>query len=299
MTDDIFVNEDLSKVENRINVALFGLLGHNWLRGWLLSELDLPAEAIIYPPKNQEEVRPDFKIALNGTTLVWVEVEVGTDQAQVVRYRESLNEPVKTIWGRKADSADLSLEEIAEFMLRRCTASPALTSQVSVQVEHLIEQIEQALEGHSPSYPRSDISGEILDHPLVVGLRERLGEKLVLEGKVRKGFLRADATKSKRNLGFSLRVHCQKAKLGSLSLLAISGGHHNIKFPSEIKLRKYLPAHGSQIDSYVTLIRRCGEDLSSYSEKEQGRLHYEHLLPEIDELVRCLLALADLPNRDR
>lgn len=297
MTDDIFVNEDLSKVENRINVALFGFLGHDWLRSWLLSELALPAEAVIYPPKNQEEVRPDFKIALTGTTLAWVEVEVGTDPAQVVRYRKSLNEPVKTIWGRRSDNVDLSLEEIAEFMSKRCTAAPALTSQVSVQVQHLIEQIEQALDGRSSYQSRNNVSEEMQRHPLFMELVERLDTKLEqTTGQVSIGCLKADTNGPK---GFSIRVISPISTSGTLSLMAISGGHPNVRFPSEIKLRKYLPNHGSQIDSYVTLIRRCGEDLGSYPEKKQGRLHYENLLPEIDELVRCLLALADRPSREQ
>lgn len=295
MTDDIFVNEDLSKPENRINVALFGLLGHDWLRSWLLSELDLPAEAVIYPSKNQEEVRPDFKIALNCTTLAWIEVEVGTDSGQIARYRESLSEPVKAVWGRKSHGADLSLEEIAEFLIRRCTASPALTSQVSIQVQHLIEQIEQALDGRSAYHPRNNVSEGMQRHPLFLGLAKRLGTKLKrTTGKAPIGCLKADTNGPK---GFSIRVNSTKSTSGTLSLMAISGGHPNVRFPSEIKLRKYLPDHGSQIDSYVSLIRRCGEDLGRYTEKKQGRLHYEDLLPEIDELVRCLLALADRPNR--
>ena len=297
MINDLHSKEDLSKTENRINVALFGLLGHDWLRTWLLSKLGLPGNAIVYPPKNQNEVRPDFKIALSGTTLAWVEVEIGTDPGQIIRYRKSLSEPVKTIWGRKADSADLSLEEIAEFMSKRCTAFPALTSQVSVQIQHLIEQIEQALDGRSSYQPRNNVSEEMQRHPLFRGLAERLGAKLEqTTRKVSIGCLKADTNGPK---GFSIRVNSTKSTSGTLSLMAISGGHPNVRFPSEIKLRKYLPAHGSQIDSYVSLIRRCGEDLGSYSEKKQGRLHYEYLLPEIDELVECLLALADLPNRDR
>ena len=299
MTDDIFVNEDLSKPENRINVALFGLLGHDWLRSWLLSELDLPAEAVIYPSKNQEEVRPDFKIALNCTTLAWVEVEVGTDPAQVVRYRESLSEPVVAIWGRKSDGADLSLEEIAEFMSKRCTASPNLTSQVLIQVRHLLLLIKQALEGRSPSYSRVSISDEMLNHPLVNGLRYRLGNKLLLEEEeeLREGFLKADATDSEQCRGFSLQMHCPKAKKKkSLSLLAISGGRPRVQFPTELKLREYLPAHGPQIDAYVTLIRRCGLELSINSMTKRPSLHYECLLNYLDELAECLLALADRPS---
>lgn len=295
MTDDIYLNEDLSKPENRINVALFGLLGHDWLRSWLLSELGLPAEVVIYPSKNQEEVRPDFKIALNGTTLAWVEVEVGTDPGQIARYRESLSEPVIAIWSRKSDGADLSLEEIAEFMSKRCTASPNLTSQVLIQVRHLLLQITQALEGRSPYYSRVSISDKMLNHPLVKGLRYRLGNRILMEKEeeLREGFLKADATDSERHEGFSLQMHCPKAKKKSLSLLAISGGRPKVQFPTELKLREYLPAHGPQIDAYVSLIRRCGLDLSIDSVTKRPSLHYKYLLSYLDELAECLLALAD------
>ena len=296
MTDDIFVNEDLSKIENRINVALFGLLGHDWLRSWLLSELNLPAMAVIYPPKNQEDVRPDFKISLNGATLAWVEVEVGTDPAQVVRYRESLSEPVKAVWGRKSHGADLSLEEIAEFLTRWCTASPALTSQVSIQVQHLIEQIEQALNGRSSYQPRNNVSEEMQRHPLFLGLKERLGAKLErTTGQVSIGCLKADTNGPK---GFSIRVNSNITS-GTLSLLAISGGRPGVQFPTEIKLRKYLPAHAPQVDAYVSLIRRCGLELSIDSVTKRPSLHYEYLLDYLDELAECLLALANRPNRKR
>ena len=296
MTNDIFVNENLNHPENRINVALFGLLGHDWLKDWLLSQLGLSVDAIIYPPENQRGVRPDFKIASgDGSTLAWVEVELGKDPAQVARYRELLDEPIKTIWGRKSDGADLSLEEIADYLSEQCTRVLTLSAQSLSQIQHLVKQIEQALEGHSSSYQRrDDVSETMRNHPLVAGLIERLGSKLrFTTGSVPIGFLKADTNGPE---GFSLRVYSRVATQGTLSLLAISGGRPGVIFPSEAKLRRYLPAHGPQIKAYVSLLRRWGIDLSSYGENQRPTLPYNYLLGDLDRLAECLIALADHPS---
>lgn len=296
MTDDIFVNENLNHPENRINVALFGLLGHDWLKEWLLSQLELSVDAIIYPPENQRGVRPDFKIASeDGRTLAWVEVELGKDPAQVARYRDILDEPIKTIWGRKSDGADLSLEEIAGYLSERCTRVPTLSTQSLSQVQHLVKQIEQALEGHSSSYQRRDeISEAMRNHSLVSRLIERLGSKLrFTTGSVPIGSLKADTNGPE---GFSLRVNSRVATQGTLSLLAISGGRPGVIFPSEAKLRRYLPDHVPQIEAYVALLQHCGIDLSSYGENQRPTLPYDYLLGELDKLAECLVALADRPS---
>ena len=47
---NLFVNEDVSKPENRVNLALFSLMLVRDIREWLLSRLSLPAESIVYPP---------------------------------------------------------------------------------------------------------------------------------------------------------------------------------------------------------------------------------------------------------
>jgi len=296
MTDDIFVNENLNHPENRINVALFGLLSHDWLKNWLLSQLGLSVDAIIYPPENERGVRPDFKIASgDGRTLAWVEVELGKDPAQVARYRELLDEPIKTIWGRKSDGADLSLEEIADYLSERCTRVPTLSTQSLSQVQHLVKQIEQALGGHSSTYQRRDeVSETMRNHPLVAGLIERLGSKLrFTTGSVPIGSLKADTNGPE---GFSLRVNSRVAAQGTLSLLAISGGRPGAIFPSEVKLRRYLPSHGSQIEDYVSLLQHCGIDLSSYGENQRPTLPYDYLLGDLDKLAECLVALADRPS---
>ena len=37
----IYIHEDLTKIENRVNVALFGMMTQDWFREWFLEKLDL------------------------------------------------------------------------------------------------------------------------------------------------------------------------------------------------------------------------------------------------------------------
>ena len=290
--DDTHTDEDLTKTENRINVALFGLLGHDWLRNWLLSQLDLPTEAIIYPPKNYRGVRPDFKIvSRGGRIMAWVEVELSSDSAQVAKYRDLLDEPVKTIWGRKFDGGDLSLEEIASYLEERCISS----SQITIQIRHLVRQINQALDGYSSSYsPPRSVADRMWDHAFVAGLKENLGSRLLDNpNRFQIGYLKANTRKDK---GFSLRVNSDVSESGELSLLNISGGRPKVVFASEVKLLKYLPGHKHQIADFVSLLQECGLDITSHPERGKPSLHYQRLLPELNRLAECLLALADQPS---
>ena len=59
--DDLFVNEDVSKPENRVNLALFSVMQQDWFREWFLKSLDLPSDAVVYPPKNVGESSPRFQ----------------------------------------------------------------------------------------------------------------------------------------------------------------------------------------------------------------------------------------------
>ena len=99
-THDVFLNEDLSKPENRVNLGLFSLMQQDWFREWFLQKLCLPTDAILYPPINVRGRRPDLKVENGGSTLAWIEVELGTNAGQAQDYREQFAEPVKTIWGR-------------------------------------------------------------------------------------------------------------------------------------------------------------------------------------------------------
>lgn len=88
MAEDIFVNESLDPLENRINLALFGPMTQSWLREWFVQKLDIPVNSLVYPPTNEGGVHPDLRVVTpDGTTLAWIEVELGTNPAQVANYR--------------------------------------------------------------------------------------------------------------------------------------------------------------------------------------------------------------------
>lgn len=293
MADDVFLNENLNHPENRINVALFGLMTQDWLRSWFLSQLDLPLEAVVYPPMNESGVRPDLKVtAVDGTVLAWIEVELGTNPGQVANYRDRLSEPIKTVYGQRSHGGDLSLEEIAD----RLAAQEGLDAQTEINVQHLHEQIRQGLAGFSTSsLPRAEVSDEMRENPLVAGLIERLGDRLQFTtGAVAVGYLKADTNKEQ---GFSLRVNSRVATAGTLSVLAISGGRPAVSFPARAKLERYLPAHVAEVAAYVELLDRLGCDIGDYGERQRPTLPIDVVLTALDELAECVTALADRPAR--
>ena len=157
--NDLFLSEDLKKPENRINVALFGLMQQDWFRKWFLSELRLPTDAVVYPPTNTKGARPDLKAkGPDGATLAWIEVEVGTNVAQAEDYRQRYRpEPVKTLWGKQDSGGDLSLEEIANYLDHQTDLRP----QIGINVQYLRKQIRQALGEHSQSSQRANVSDEM------------------------------------------------------------------------------------------------------------------------------------------
>lgn len=264
--NDLFLSEDLKKPENRINVALFGLMQQDWFRKWFLSELRLPADAVVYPPTNTKGARPDLKaMRPDGATLAWIEVEVGTNVAQAEDYRQRYRpEPVKTLWGKQDSGGDLSLEEIANYLDHQT----ALRPQIGINVQYLRKQIRQALGEHSQSSQRANVSDEMWEHyPLVVGLRKRLGNKLErTTRRVRIGYLKADTVKEE---GFSLRVHSDEAANKELSVMSITSGREEVGFPSLPKLQKYLPDHHHEIDFYALVLGGVGLDISKYSRDQR------------------------------
>ena len=288
-TDDLFVNEDISKPENRVNLALFSLMQQDWFREWLLKSLCLPADAIVYPPANVHSRRPDLKVIRDGSVLAIIEVELGTDLGQAEDYRETFhNQEVKTIWGKRKSGADMSLEAIAEFLEEpRC-----LSPQTRMNVQHLSKLIEEGLSGHSPSGERGNVSEQMWEHTLVVALRDRLGDRLVATtDRVGIGHLKADTVGQE---GFSLKVN-RRDRSGEVALFSIRGGAHLI-FPSRQRLNRCLPNHRAEVDAYMSLITMMGCDVDVREENARPRLpldpNLEALLSRVDELARCFEALA-------
>jgi len=290
---DIFLNENLNHPENRINVAFFGLMTQDWLRTWFLKQLELPTDAVVYPPTNESGVRPDLKVvAADGSVLAWIEIELGTNPGQVADYESRLSEPIKTVWGRRSHGGDLSLEEIAD----RISSERDLSPQTRINVQHLHDQIRQGLSGFSSSSSaRAEVSDEMKGNPLVSGLIDRLGNKIQFTtGAVPIGYLKADTNKRQ---GFSLRVNSRVSKSGTLSVLAISGGRPNVILPSRSKLDRYLPAHRAQVGRYADLLAELGCDIGAYEERQRPSLPLEVLVEALDQVADCVAALADRPTR--
>ena len=110
----VFANEDISKPENRINLSLFGLFLINDFRTWILEKLGLPTDAVIFPSVNLKGgIRPDFAVHnLDDKPIAYIEVEIDKDFGQLQNFRNLLDVPVFSIWGKKEYNGDLNLVEI-------------------------------------------------------------------------------------------------------------------------------------------------------------------------------------------
>lgn len=292
MTDDLFTHEDINKPENRVNLALFSVTQQDCFREWLLASLGLGTDAVVYPPKNRSGLRPDLKVVRGCSTVAWIEVELGKDERQAAHYRGTFSEPVKRIYGRKTDEGDLSLDEIANYLAEQT----ALPPQAKLNVEHLRKLIQDGLDEHSSSPGRGDMSDEMWGHKLVVGLRRRLGDKLKrTTGSVPIGYLRADSTDTLNNQGFSLRVRSAVSSDGTLSVMNITAGREEVRFPSLVRLRKYLPNHRTEVDDYASALEQLGLAIGRYAERQRPSLPLDTVLDGLDELARCVLALAGPP----
>ena len=286
-SDDLFVHEDTSKPEKRVNLALFSLMQQDWFREWILKRLCLPADAVVYPPTNVRGHRPDLKVVRDGFQLAMIEVELGVNPRQAEDYRTQFP-VVKTIWGKKESRSDLTLEEVAEFLEQpRC-----LSPQTNINVQHLSKLIKDGLSEHSSSVERGKVSEKMWEHILVKALRDRLGDRLEATTKqVGIGHLKADTVGKE---GFSLKVN-RRDRNGEVALLSISGGAHLI-FPSRKKLNRCLPNYRSEVDAYMSLITKVGCDVEVHGENARPRLpldaNLEAALNNVNELARCLEALA-------
>ena len=292
-TNDLFVNEDFSKPENRINIALFGLMTQGWFREWFLKELNLPTAAVVYPPMNWNGARPDLKVvAYDESTLAWIEVELGTNEAQVEDYRHRYSEPIKTVWGRQSNGGDLSLEKITCFL----DSQKDLSKQTQVNVGHLRKLIQEGLEGHTSSPGRSSVSEEMRRHPLVVGLTNRLGDKKLrfnLGSRAPQvGYLKADTTDTPNNRGFSLRVRGPKGNTVSLLNIAGRTGLDVVNFPTEEWLKEHLPDHSVQTEAYASLLDDMELDIRVGNGPKAGSLPLDTVLGKLNELAYCVQALA-------
>ncbi len=223
MIADLFVREDLSKLENRINVALFGLLAVARFHEWLVGRLGFFAAVVIYPTTNvvgdQGSIRPDFvvKHAETEEILAWIEVECWRDDAQLARFRSLLRERVIAIWGRTGTPADLGLDEIAAFLDAFDVGGEH--PQVRHNLAHLRKLIGEVLDGAAArTYKPMPVADAVLQTPFVRALRDALGVLLSLDvgGPMRPGEIRANTRGERGFLMQSMHTGCCDAACGAL-----------------------------------------------------------------------------------
>ena len=298
---DVFVNEDVSKAENRVNLALFSLMQQTWFREWFLMKLKLPRDTVVYPAKTQENnQRPDFRAAApDGKSRAWIEIELSKNQEQLERYQKVFApDIVKSVWGAPEHGGNLSLKQIADFVDERITTG-TLADQVAVNAKHLRDAINTALEEHSAAQGRAAVSGKMRGHRLVTALENWFGPQLLFDlGSSERpltGQLKADTTTNGDN-GFSLRVRRYDDKPGTVSLLNITSGTDIVYFPSKLRLSKCLPLHDGAIDNYVRFLCGKGIDISLLGEAKKESLPLGDVLNDFKPLAECLSDLADLPG---
>ena len=292
----LFVNEHLSRPENRINVALFGLMAQDWFRIWLLLRLDMPENAIVFPPTNTGPQRPDFTIEdpVTGKTFGWIEVEIGSDEGQLRRYSEYFmrefgkEDSVKSICGR---GGDLSLECISSRLKTELDAG-TLAPQSGLSVRLLRKLIDQALGRDASASKPVPVSERMKDHWLVRALTHRLGDRLDFDLKPAvPNRLKANA---RGESGFSLRVQSPIPSGREVSILNVRGGAEDVRFASRAHLERHLPDHRADaIAAWCNLVRHIGGEIDLVTVKQVAvRVQRPAFEKHEAEFAECLASLS-------
>jgi hypothetical protein len=277
LTPAPFVNEDLTKGENRTNLALLSILLIPEFRYWFLGRLGLTPDCKIYPPQTQPNGRrPDYvAVGADGFVKAWIEVELhGADVAQLQDYQNAFLEPVKCIAGR-ADSAgaDLSLEELA--MAISVALDAGLDAQQRTNAAMFVDLVGQLT---SPGGPAGYVipTDSLAEMPLISAIRQVLGERLHLGvPPAAPGQILLTTTSQK---GWTLRAYCKDTVEKSVSLLwnpAIGAG--TLRVPSREKLLKYFDA--AVVEAYADFwLQELQTDIATLG------LYQSHAVREADVL---------------
>lgn len=284
----LFVNENVKAHENRLNLALFGLLNVSEFRSWFLERLGLPSDSIVYPPEDVSGIRPDFvAVQPDGGVRCWIEVELGgPDQPQLADYRTKLGGTVICIAG--TGDCDLSLDEIREEVRR---LQPAMDEQQRTSSQVLLGLIEQgAGKTGNWSYVKPDEG--LRREPLIVALAARLPNRLIYRTPpVPQGKILVSTITQK---AWTLRVYSHASKTDrSFAVMwnpAVGGGM--VRVPSQDWLSQYLPKGEAAANYGVWLADAFDVDVSSLSGAQHAPVSELALLERVDELADLLEALS-------
>lgn len=250
---EIFTNEDISKPENRLNLAIFHLQMHQPFHDWFCSKLNIKNESVIYPTQTNSGIRPDFIIRNGNEIIGYVEVELGNENsAQLAEYRRKYKAKVYSISAYRSQGCDLGLDEIEEFIISELKNSSNVQTKTSlIYLQNLIS----TFGGKHSSNVRVDVSEKMLNHPFVSQVLNNLTEFAPQEGESKKpfpGYYNIDTVKES---GFSFKVYSRLSKNKLLSIFAISGGREQIIIQSSKKYHHYLQDRKTEhVNNWVNFI---------------------------------------------
>lgn len=264
----LFVREDVNKPENRVNLALFGCLNIEAFRREFLKLLGLPASATIFPPQNVVgaggSIRPDFCICDMGFVIGWIEVELGSNEQQLNRFRSELVEKVIAVWGIPAPSPSVKLREIG--VLARSLGAE-MGGQQRIALKHLVGVVDDGLSGYR-GQTRTRVSEQMASSDFYAALSKLVGGIKLITNYNPPGFVYADTVSEK---GFSIRVASPISKTsgGTVAVVSRSAGRLYLEFNSRAHLAQYLSGKQGAIEQLATLVRQWGANLDGPTRRER------------------------------
>jgi hypothetical protein len=270
------------------------------VRSYIFSKFHLEGNCVIYPAPNLvtgefiTTNRPDFKIVKDGKFVGYIEVELGKDISQVNKYNRNTPEDVRiySIFGKKSDGGDLSLEEIFYF-LKNIQSKTSKESQPYWSMELLLKLIEYyVIEGNFKSNnKRAPISDKMRISFLITALYEGIGTQNILDKDSEKAEKGKILLNTVAESGFSVRVFARNSSSGSFSLMWRSGGLETIHFPAYVKMKKYI-ANKEFIERYTDLLIELGcTDIKEISERQSTGLNIRTVEDNVNELIDCIKLL--------
>ncbi len=292
---DIFVNEDISKPENRVNLALFHLQMVNNFHRWFCNKLNIPASSIVYPTENLSGDRPDYIVKNADKIIGYVEVELGNEnKSQLSQYRNKYeNENIKifSISGKSAHNSDLSLEEVSAFL--KNNLDNFANQQIIISAKYLIKLIE-TFSNNTQKTSRAPVSEEVLNLPFVKKLLDALKDYQP-ESEQRRavpGKYYIDTTGTK---GFSFRVYSKQSTLPtkSTALFSITKGESDISFQSDWWYRKYLNHKNTEdVENWInSIIYDLRLPIDKIGEKQKFKISIKSIEKNFELLVKLIIKL--------
>lgn len=289
--DSLFVNEDISKPENRLNLAIFHLQMNFDFHKWFCHKLSISPNALIYPKVNSKGKRPDYVIELNNVEIGVIEVELGKeDKLQLIDYSKEY-EKVFSISGKSHHDSHLSLDEIREFIKNNFDLFKS--SQSKLSATYLVKLIEN-FSNNATSSKRNPVSNSVLNSQFVSELISRLQSYKPDDdqNKAIQGKYYCDTTGKD---GFSFRVYSptSKVKTKSTSLFSITKGRSYVTFLSEEWYRNYL-SHipKSDVDRWVNFITlKLKLRINTLTLKQKTETSISTVKENFDELIDIIIKL--------